>query len=150
MSEEKPCSISCDWLKDHLDFSFASLLRVMIPLPRKTEPLSRVERGVAPTQMPVHLRPTQVVGSSDLRHKFGFLWPPLLKQCWLSPIAKEGIRRYRKEICLNQKDVERCPRTLFSVASEEGEQALPVTSKVPMTPLETCVVEGDQEGAQER
>jgi hypothetical protein len=30
----------------------------------------------------------------------------------------------------------------------EGEQALPVTSKVPMTPLETCVVEGDQEGAQ--
>ena len=30
----------------------------------------------------------------------------------------------------------------------EGEQALPVSSKVPMTPLETCVVEGDQEGAQ--
>ena len=30
----------------------------------------------------------------------------------------------------------------------EGEQALPVTSKVPMTPLETCIVEGDQEGAQ--
>lgn len=30
----------------------------------------------------------------------------------------------------------------------EGEQALPVTSKVPMTPLETCVIEGDQQGAQ--
>src|SRR6266851_3588140 len=30
----------------------------------------------------------------------------------------------------------------------EGEHALPVTSKVPMTPLETCVVGGDQEGAQ--
>jgi len=30
----------------------------------------------------------------------------------------------------------------------EGEQTLPVTSKVPMTPLETSLVEGDQAGAQ--
>jgi len=29
-----------------------------------------------------------------------------------------------------------------------GEQTLPVTSKVPMTPLEKCVVEGDQAGAE--
>jgi succinate dehydrogenase/fumarate reductase flavoprotein subunit len=29
-----------------------------------------------------------------------------------------------------------------------GEQTLPVTSQVPMTPLEKCVVEGDQAGAQ--
>jgi len=31
---------------------------------------------------------------------------------------------------------------------QEGEQTLPVTSKVPMTPLEKCVVEGDQAGAE--
>ena len=30
----------------------------------------------------------------------------------------------------------------------EGEQTLPVTSKVPMTPLEKCVVVGDQAGAE--
>jgi hypothetical protein len=30
----------------------------------------------------------------------------------------------------------------------DGEQTLPVTSKVPMTPLEKCVLEGDQAGAE--
>jgi integrase len=30
----------------------------------------------------------------------------------------------------------------------EGEQTLPITSKVPMTPLEKCVVDGDQAGAE--
>lgn len=29
----------------------------------------------------------------------------------------------------------------------EGEQILPVTSKVPMTLVETCIVDGDEEGA---
>src|SRR5216683_1193975 len=92
--------------------------------------------------MPVHLRPTQVVGSSDLQYKLGFLWPPLLKQCWLSPIVKEGMGSYRKEICLNQKDVEpggqlsyshicslfrfssRCLRTLFQYSIGKGKEAL--------------------------
>jgi len=30
---------------------------------------------------------------------------------------------------------------------QEGENTLPVTSKAPMTPLEKCVVEGNQVGA---
>jgi hypothetical protein len=30
----------------------------------------------------------------------------------------------------------------------EGEQTLPITSKVPMTPIEKCVVEGDQRGVE--
>jgi hypothetical protein len=30
----------------------------------------------------------------------------------------------------------------------EGDQVLPIQSKVPMTPIEHCVVKGDQEGAQ--
>jgi len=31
---------------------------------------------------------------------------------------------------------------------QKGEQTLPITSKVPMTPIEKCVVEGDQKGAE--
>ena len=31
---------------------------------------------------------------------------------------------------------------------QEGETTLPITSKVPMTPIEKCVVEGDQEGVE--
>ncbi len=30
----------------------------------------------------------------------------------------------------------------------EGENTLPITSKVPMTPIERCVVSGDQNGAE--
>ncbi len=30
----------------------------------------------------------------------------------------------------------------------EGDQVVPIQSKVPMTPIEQCVVKGDQEGAQ--
>ncbi len=31
---------------------------------------------------------------------------------------------------------------------QKGEQTLPITSKVPMTPIEKCTVEGDQEGVE--
>jgi hypothetical protein len=31
---------------------------------------------------------------------------------------------------------------------QEGEQTLPISSKVPMTPVEKCVVDGDEEGAE--
>lgn len=53
--------------------------------------------------------------------------------------------------CPHRLDCKRCGMFIGGEKARllrEGEQALPVTSKVPMTPLETCVVEGDQEGAQ--
>ena len=53
--------------------------------------------------------------------------------------------------CPHRLDCKRCGMFIGGEKARllrEGEQALPVTSKVPMTPLETCIVEGDQEGAQ--
>jgi integrase len=53
--------------------------------------------------------------------------------------------------CPHRLDCKRCGMFIGGEKARlwrEGEQVLPVTSKVPMTPLETCVVEGDQEGAQ--
>ena len=52
--------------------------------------------------------------------------------------------------CPHRLDCKRCGMFIGGEKARllrEGEQALPVTSKVPMTPLETCIVEGDQEGA---
>jgi integrase len=53
--------------------------------------------------------------------------------------------------CPHRLDCKRCGMFIGGEKARllrEGEQALPVSSKVPMTPLETCIVEGDQEGAQ--
>jgi hypothetical protein len=114
VGEEKPCSIRCQWLKVKHDLSLTWLLRVTIPLPCKPKPLSGVEGGVMPTEMPVHLRPTQMVGSSNMRLTFSFLRPPLLKQSRLSPRVKKGMRRCRKEISLNQKTIERGGQLSYS------------------------------------
>ncbi len=53
--------------------------------------------------------------------------------------------------CPHRLDCKRCGMFIGGEKARllrAGEQALPVTSKAPMTPLETCIVEGDQEGAQ--
>jgi hypothetical protein len=53
--------------------------------------------------------------------------------------------------CAHRLDCERCGMFIGGEKArllQEGEQTLPVTSKVPMTPLEKCVVEGDQAGAE--
>jgi len=52
--------------------------------------------------------------------------------------------------CPHRLDCERCGMFIGGEKArllQEGENTLPVTSKVPMTPLEKCVVEGDQGGA---
>jgi len=54
--------------------------------------------------------------------------------------------------CEHRLDCKRCGMFIGGEKARllrEGEQTLPVTSKVPMTPLEKCVVEGDQAGAEE-
>ncbi len=51
--------------------------------------------------------------------------------------------------CPHRLDCERCGMFIGGEKARllhEGEQTLPVTSKVPMTPIEQCVVNGDQEG----
>jgi integrase len=53
--------------------------------------------------------------------------------------------------CPHRLDCERCGMFIGGEKAKllhEGEQTLPITSKVPMTPLEKCVVAGDQEGAE--
>ncbi len=53
--------------------------------------------------------------------------------------------------CPHRLDCERCGMFIGGEKARlfhAGEQTLPVTSKVPMTPLEKCVVEGDQAGAE--
>lgn len=68
-------------------------------------------------------------------------------------MAKQGKPMY----CGNQVYVTcphrlNCKRCGMFIGGEkarllrEGEQALPVTSKVPMTPLEKCMIEGDHVG----
>ena len=52
--------------------------------------------------------------------------------------------------CPHRLDCKRCGMFIGGEKARllrKGEQTLPVTSKVPLTPLETCVVEGDQVGA---
>jgi hypothetical protein len=52
--------------------------------------------------------------------------------------------------CPHRLDCQRCGMFIGGEKARllrEGEQTLPVTSKVPLTPLEKCVVEGDQAGA---
>jgi len=52
--------------------------------------------------------------------------------------------------CPHRLDCERCGMFIGGEKArllQEGENTLPITSKVPMTPLEKCVVEGDQAGA---
>ncbi len=52
--------------------------------------------------------------------------------------------------CEHRLDCKRCGMFIGGEKARllrQGEQTLPVTSKVPMTPLERCVVEGDQAGA---
>jgi len=52
--------------------------------------------------------------------------------------------------CPHRLDCERCGMFIGGEKARllhEGEQTLPITSKVPMTPLEKCVVAGDQAGA---
>jgi hypothetical protein len=53
--------------------------------------------------------------------------------------------------CPHRLDCSRCGMFIGGEKArllQEGEQTLPVTSKVPMTPLEKCVVEEDQVGAE--
>jgi hypothetical protein len=53
--------------------------------------------------------------------------------------------------CEHRLDCKRCGMFIGGEKAkllQEGEQTLPVTSKVPMTPLEKCVVAGDQAGAE--
>ena len=53
--------------------------------------------------------------------------------------------------CEHRLDCKRCGMFIGGEKARllrDGEQTLPVTSKVPMTPLEKCVVEGDQAGAE--
>ncbi len=53
--------------------------------------------------------------------------------------------------CEHRLDCKRCGMFIGGEKARlfhQGEQTLPVTSTVPMTPLEKCVVEGDQTGAQ--
>ncbi len=53
--------------------------------------------------------------------------------------------------CEHRLDCKRCGMFIGGEKARlfhEGEQALPVTSKAPMTPLETCVIEGNHAGAQ--
>lgn len=52
--------------------------------------------------------------------------------------------------CPHRLDCQRCGMFIGGEKARllrEGEQTLPVSSKVPLTPLEKCVVEGDQAGA---
>ncbi len=51
--------------------------------------------------------------------------------------------------CPHRLDCERCGMFIGGEKARllhEGEHTLPITSKVPMTPIEQCVVSGDQEG----
>jgi len=51
--------------------------------------------------------------------------------------------------CPHRLDCERCGMFIGGEKARllhEGENTLPITSKVPMTPIERCVVSGDQEG----
>jgi integrase len=53
--------------------------------------------------------------------------------------------------CPHRLNCERCGMFIGGEKAKllrEGEQTLPVTSQVPMTPLEKCVVKGDQVGAE--
>jgi len=53
--------------------------------------------------------------------------------------------------CAHRLDCERCGMFIGGAKAgllQEGETTLPITSKVPMTPIEKCVVEGDQEGVE--
>jgi hypothetical protein len=53
--------------------------------------------------------------------------------------------------CEHRLDCKRCGMFIGGQKArllQESEQTLPVTSKVPMTPLEKCVVAGDQAGAE--
>ena len=53
--------------------------------------------------------------------------------------------------CEHRLDCKRCGMFIGGEKARllrDGEQTLPVTSKVPMTPLEKCVVEGDRAGAE--
>ncbi len=53
--------------------------------------------------------------------------------------------------CPHRLDCERCGMFIGGEKArllQQGEQTLPVSSKVPMTPLEKSVVKGDQEGAE--
>lgn len=52
--------------------------------------------------------------------------------------------------CPHRLDCERCGMFIGGEKArllQEGEQTLPITSKVPMTPLEKCVLNGDEVGA---
>src|SRR5260221_1151165 len=53
--------------------------------------------------------------------------------------------------CPHRLDCERCGMFIGVERARllrQGEQTLPISSKAPMTPLEKCVVKGDQEGAE--
>ncbi len=54
--------------------------------------------------------------------------------------------------CPHRLSCERCGMFIGGTKAKllhEGQNTLPVTSKVPMTPLETCIMKGDVEGAEE-
>ncbi len=53
--------------------------------------------------------------------------------------------------CAHRLDCERCGMFIGGEKAkllEDGKNALPIEAKVPMTPIEKCVVDGDQEGAE--
>ena len=53
--------------------------------------------------------------------------------------------------CAHRLDCKQCGMFIGGEKARllhEGDQVLPIQSKVPMTPIEQCVVNGDQEGAQ--
>jgi hypothetical protein len=74
---------------------------------------------------------------------------------WFIGYDADGEPTYRGNqvyhTCPHRLDCEHCSMFIGGVKARllhEGENTLPITSKVAMTPIEKCVVNGDQEGAE--
>src|SRR5258708_2404146 len=101
VSELQPCSVAMLCFKEDAHYSVARPFFVVVPAPRECQPFSWLKTGIAPTQMPVHRRPAQVVFSSILWLNFSFLWPPCSQKSWLRPVVKHLLRACVGEVCLN-------------------------------------------------
>jgi integrase len=74
--------------------------------------------------------------------------------CWFIGYDADGAPMYCGNplyiTCPHRLNCERCGMFIGGEKARllhEGENTLPITSEVPMTPIERCIVKGDQEGA---
>src|SRR5258708_2903114 len=89
MCKHKFCTLVWKRFKANRNLPDCRSLFIVIPFPGEAQLFPRLKTGVLPAQMPVHLRPCQVIVTTYTSINLRILRPPLAEQSGPCPIVKD-------------------------------------------------------------